>query len=305
MTKTILAIATAAALVACGDAQKGAGKGPQLSSVQKDSLLQMKDSLLAEKTRQLSEQSQIIGDAATSARLIAEIDHDLSKVRGLKLDKPVKEGETEANASAQLEAVKGKIKTLIARLDASEGRVRRMRADAKAHADVDSTQVTQLREYATTLADLRTTVERQRVEIDSMVVVIADLQRSNADLTARNVAMAAHDDSVFVVMGTKKELIKRGVIKEEGGTPLLFGRHGKTTVVARDVKLDAFKAISLSKDVAIPLDNPSKSYRIISRQSVQYAQVADAKRQLVRGTLTITQPEQFWAPSKYLVLVEQ
>ena len=51
------------------------------SSRAKDSLIMLKDSLLAVKERQLSFQSQMIGDAATSARMISEIDRDLSKAR--------------------------------------------------------------------------------------------------------------------------------------------------------------------------------------------------------------------------------
>ena len=51
------------------------------SARSKDSLVMLKDSLLAEKERQLSVQSAMIGDAATTARLISEIDRDLSKAR--------------------------------------------------------------------------------------------------------------------------------------------------------------------------------------------------------------------------------
>ena len=62
---------------------KGADTGLAVakSSRAKDSLIILKDSLLAEKDRQLSFQSAMIGDAATTSRLISEIDRDLAKAR--------------------------------------------------------------------------------------------------------------------------------------------------------------------------------------------------------------------------------
>jgi len=101
MNRRIFALALAATAVACKEQpRRNADGSPALSYAAQDSLLKVKDSVISEKTRQLSEQSSIIGDAATSARLISEIDKDLANVR-LKTGKKAEVtnvAETEANA---------------------------------------------------------------------------------------------------------------------------------------------------------------------------------------------------------------
>ena len=144
MNRRIIALALAATAVACKEQpRRNADGSPALTYAAQDSLLKVKDSVIADKTRQLSEQSSIIGDAATSARLINDIDKDLANVR-LKTSKKStasNAAETEANASSKLETIQAKVGVLMARLNASEARVRKLRNDQLAHAKVDSQQV--------------------------------------------------------------------------------------------------------------------------------------------------------------------
>ena len=67
--------------------------------------------------------------------------------------------------------------------------------------------------------------------------------------------MSAREDSVFVAIGSEKDLIKRGLIKKEGGTKLMFGR-GKTIVAARHLEPAQFQTISKLKDLD---DQPARS----------------------------------------------
>ncbi len=282
------------------------------SSRAKDSLIRVKDSVIAEKSRQLSLQSQLIGDAATSARLVSEIDRDLSAVRGLRVsgDSLKIEGAV-PNASEQLARVQKKVTALLSRLAASEARVRRMRADSTTHASQDSTVAAQLRDYERLIADLRATGDRQRQEIavltqqvDSVARVAAELTTRNEAITAQNEAMAAHEDSVFVVIGTEKELIQRGVARKEGGNKLLLGM-GKTLVPARSLDPAGFRAISKAHDLEIALPRADKNYALVSRQSLAYVDPPNPKGGVVRGTLRIADAEAFWRASKFLILVER
>jgi flagellar biosynthesis chaperone FliJ len=282
------------------------------SSSAKDSLILVKDSLLADKEKQLSAQSQLIGDAATSARLVAEIDRDLSKVRGLRVKKDTAQTESAMeNASQELATVQKKVNTLIARLNGSESRIRRMRQDSTAHAGFDATQLAQLREYERSIGDLRSNVEQQKKElaqlyqrVDSMGRVTVALVARNDSVVARNNAMQAHEDSMFVAIGTKDELMTKGLIKREGGTALLFGR-GKTLVPARSFDPAAFQVVSKMKDLTITLPRNDKDYQVVSRQSLEFTNLAAAKNAKVRGSITITDPQRFWAPSRYLILVQR
>ena len=307
MNRRIFALALAATAVACKEQPRTNADGtPALSYAAQDSLLKMKDSLIAEKTRQLSEQSAIIGDAATSARLISDIDKDLAAVRGLKAKKPTatNAAETEANASSKLENVQSKVRALIARLNASEARVRKMRQDELAHAQVDSQQVARLADYERSIADMRSTVERQQAEIVVLTQRVDSLHTANTVLIARNGEMSAREDSVFIAIGSEKDLMKRGLIKKEGGTKLMFGR-GKTIVAARHLEPAQFQTISKNKDLTISLPDPNKTYRVVTRQDMHFAEPQDPKKGMVKGSLKISDPNAFWGGSKYLILVEQ
>jgi hypothetical protein len=307
MTRRIFALALAATAVACKEQpRRNADGSPALSYSAQDSLLKIKDSVIAEKTRQLSEQSAIIGDAATSARLISEIDKDLANVRVKTSNKAAvtNVAETEANASSKLENIQSKVRVLLSRLNASEARVRKMRADELAHSKVDSEQVARLAEYERSIQDMKATVERQQAEIVSLTQRVDSLTSANTVLIARTTEMSAREDSVFVAIGSEKDLIKRGLIKKEGGTKLMFGR-GKTIVAARHLEPAQFQTISKLKDLTINLPDPNKTYRVVTRQDMHFAEPQDPKKGMVKGTLKISDPNAFGGGSKYLILVEQ
>ena len=273
------------------------------SSRAKDSLVMVKDSLLAVKERQLSFQSQMIGDAATSARLISEIESDLSKARiQVKDDRKLESGVE--SASDRLVLVQKKVDAVLSRLTASETRIRRMREDSVARTMLNATQAAQIAEYEKSIADLRVSVENQGREIAALSVAVDSMGRENVALAAKNSAMSAHEDSVFVAIGTEKELTEKGVIRREGGTFLAFGR-GKTIVPARSLELDDFQVISKSKDLTIALPQTDKEYRVVSRQNLEYTDSVNRKNTMVKGSLQVTDPEKFWAPSKFLILVQR
>jgi hypothetical protein len=269
----------------------------------KDSLVMLKDSLLAEKERQLSIQSAMIGDAATTARLISEIDRDLSKARIQVKDTKAPESGID-NASDRLTLVQKKVNVVLSRLTASEARIRRLREDSVARTMLNAQQAAQLAEYEKSIGDLRLTVEGQSREIATLAASVDSMGRENVALTAKNNALSAHEDSVFVAIGTEKELTEKGVIRREGGTLLLFGR-GKTIVPARTLELEDFQVISKSKDLSISLPQADKEYRVVSRQNLEFTDSVNRKNTMVKGSLNVTDPEKFWAPSKFLILVQR
>ena len=262
----------------------------------KDSLVMVKDSLLAEKERQLSIQSAMIGDAATTARLISEIDRDLAKARvTVKDEKKVESGID--NASDRLTLVQKKVNVVLSRLTASETRIKRLREDSTSRSMLNAQQAAQLAEYEKSIGELRLTVEGQSREIATLTAQVDSMGRENVALSARNNAMSAHEDSVFVAIGTEKELTEKGVIRREGGTLLLFGR-GKTIVPARTLELEDFQVMSKSRDLSIQLPDSLKQYRIVSRQNLEFTATTNPKQPLVKGALNVTDPDKFWAPSR-------
>lgn len=280
----------------------------------KDSLIVLKDSLLADKERQLSVQSQMLGDAITSARLVAEIDRDLSKVRGLTASTTGDAAPTESamqSTAAEVARVQEKVTKLISRLNASEGRLRRMRRDSSNVASQNAGLIAQVAQYERTIAELRGSLDQQRTElallvgrVDSLTNVTVALTASNETMTRRNAALVAKEDTAYVAIGTQDELLAKGLVRKEGGTALLFGR-GKTLVPGRDFDPSAFQVISKNGNRTIQLPRADKEYRIVSRQNLTYSDIGSVTEAKVRGTLTISEPDKFWAPSRYLIIVER
>ncbi len=278
----------------------------------KDSLIRVKDSLLSERSRQLTEQSQLLGDAAAAARMAAQIEQTLSNVRLQRNKRDTVEAEgSMPSTAAQLELADRKVKTLLARLNSSEARVRRMRQDSTAHADMDAATLARLAEYERSIGDLRGTVQRQQEEIVVLTSRVDSMRRENVVLvarndtmTARNMALLAKADSAYVIIGTESELIERGIARKEGGTRVLFGR-GKTLVPARTLDPASFRVVSKERDVTIEFPRADKSYRLISRHNLQFTDNAAVRDARVKGALRITNPEAFWSTSKYLIFVEQ
>lgn len=306
-----MVLATALVVAACDKGQRAAVfntfDAHQLNMAEKDSAIRAKDSVLAEKVHQLDEQNAIIGDAATSARMVTEIDRTLSQVRALRVSRsnrvqrPEIEGRTMAE---QLDLVGRKVHAVIARLESTQARIQRLRAQTIAHTAEDSARAGQLAEYEASIAELRSTAERQQQEITQLTERLDGLQRANTTLVMRETELTAREDSVYVAIGTEQDLLQRGLIRKEGGTKLLFGR-GKTLVASRNVRPEDFRVLSRANDLTIPLPNPGKEYRIVSRQNLAYAEARDEHDGKVKGAITITDAAAFWAPSKFLILVEQ
>src|SRR4029453_19156662 len=249
MNRRIFALALAATAVACKEQPRRNPDGsPALSYAAQDSLLKVKDSLISENDKDLA-----------GVRLKASKKSTVTNV-----------AETEANASTKLENIQSKVRVLLSRLNASEARVRKMRQDELAHAKVDSEQVSRLAEYERSIQDMKATVERQQAEIVSRTQRVDSLTSANTVLIARTTEMSAREDSVFVAIGSEKELIKRGLLKKEGGTKLMFGR-GKTIVAARHLEPAQFQTISKLKDLTISLPDPNKTYRVVTRQDMHFA----------------------------------
>ena len=79
-------------------------------------------------------------------------------------------------------------------------------------------------------------------------------------------------------------------------------RQAKPSAAATLVETRA--AIDKSQQTSIPLPRSDKKYKIISRQSPTYLGANVTKDGKVEGSVEISQPEEFWGASKYLILVQ-
>jgi len=76
-------------------------------------------------------------------------------------------------------------------------------------------------------------------------------------------------------------------------------------VPARTFELEDFQVLSKSNDRTIVLPDTAREYRVVSRQNLDYTDSVNPNQTLVKGSLNVTDPDKFWAPSKYLILVRR
>jgi hypothetical protein len=307
-TFAVLAIAAAVSLTACDTPAK---KKLALSdSMRADSIVQIKDEMLNE--------------VMASTRFVHELNTEIAKLKtplrsGLKVGTA-----TESNlgqTQAERDAVTERVRELVARLDSSEARVSTLRARASTLSRRDQQLAEQVALYEKTMAELREAGERQRGEmqaiIDEQSTRIVALTSKVDTVTKDNVRLAGEraalsdtvsqltteKNKVYFVAGTRDELIKKGVLVQEGSRPVLGLFGSRPVVPARTLDPALFTSLDRLRDRTITL--PDGEYSVVSRQDLAFTTPAEKKEDRVGKALQIDSPEKFWEPSKFLVLVRR
>jgi len=259
--------------------------------------------------------NELLNEVMTSTQFVNDINGQLAKVRRLQAKRPVVQvsGETEkSEVKAQEEAIVQNLHTVIARLDAAEARMSTLRHRAAALSSQDSSLMGQVAEYEKTIADLKTTILQQKADyqaiIDKQTAQILVLNNTVDTLTHKSVALAdtvsqltTEKNTAYYVVGTKDELVKKGILVEEGKKRfLVFG--GRHVEPARELDTTVFTRIDRLRDRNITL--PDGEYQILTRQNPAYAAPVAVKDGKITGGITISQPEQFWQSSRFLILLK-
>lgn len=266
--------------------------------------------------------NDLLNEVMASAQFVNELNAEMAKVKSRQSAKLAVKLSRESDMNAVKEeraAVVARIKELVARLDSSEKRVASLRTRAASLARHDSTIVAQVEAYEKTIADLRQTVEQQKAEYEATIakqtVQITQLTARVDTVTKDNVRLAgeklaltdtvaqltSEKNEAFYVIGTKDELIHQGVLVEEGHKRFLVV-GGRTVSLARDLDTTKFTKIDRLRDRVINF--PAGDYTIFTRQNPTFASPFAAKDGKMSGGLRIDQPEQFWAPSRFLIILK-
>ena len=276
-------------------------------SLRSDSLVQIKNEMLDE--------------VMASTQFVNDLNAQIAKLKvppTLKLTSNLTRESAVEDMKAERGAVSQRIKELVARLDSSQARLASLRDRAKSFADRDSLLETQVAEYEKTISDMRQTLERQRADfqatvdqqnkqiaalnskVDTVTKANAQLSTQRAALTDTVGQLVTEKNTVYYVVGTKADLLKQGILVEEGRKSLLlFG--SRPVVPARDLDPSKFTRIDRLRDRSITF--PDGEYTIVSRQNPQYATPVGSVDGKITGGLKIDQPEKFWEASKFLVVV--
>jgi hypothetical protein len=274
-----LALAAIVAATACHSGPRSPGLERRLAE---SALIAERDSLLLE--------------VAANGKLLSDIEAELARVRPVRKGSPGPEApelettkDQRAFALEQVHGVVTRLREAQTRLAATERRVQRL-AQAR-----DS--------LSRGLADLAQVVATQKATVEALTGQVGSLTSENLAL-ADSVARLSDDvNTAYFVAGTRKELIAKGVLVETGHRSIpLIGR--RDVQPARDLPLKEFTSIDRSQVRRIPLPDSGRVYRIASRQSPAYLDSVTAGGR-VTGEISIRSPEEFWEPSRYLILVEQ
>jgi hypothetical protein len=265
---------------------------------------------LSQLTALSAEKDSLLALVTQSTRLMTDISLELSKVRAARRPaaRPASV-ESPAGTGSFHDSLKTRVKDVVARVNQAESRLAASQQRIAALTSGSDSLKSQATLLEQAMADLRAGIDSQRAAIALISAEADSLKAQNAALAQRNLALAdtlanldTESNTVYYVIGTKQDLKARGIVVEEGSKFLVFG--SKLLVPARGLTTEGFTAIDQRKASEIVLPDGAKSYRIVSRQNLEYLGTPTAKGGRIQGSIRITQPERFWAPSRFLIVVE-
>jgi len=264
---------------------------------------------LAELQAVSAEKDSLLTQVTENSLLLSEISVELAKAQS-----PAVAGGQEVVASDP-DAILDNIRDLATRLDESETRLaesqRRIQSLTRDVASRDN----RVTEFQKTITDMQTAIDNQRQTILSLTDQVENLRRENVQLVMHNEQltetvdrMTERENTAWYIVGTKEELLEKGIVTEEGGSRVLFvfGKKGKTLVPARDPDLNQFNQIDVTEATWIPLPDPEAEYSIVSLQDLTGLEnLPDEDDRFSGDSLHIADPVRFWANSRVLVVVLQ
>jgi predicted nucleic acid-binding Zn-ribbon protein len=256
---------------------------------------------------------ELLDEVMASTQFVTQLNTELAKARVLASKESAKlETTSEMTATnEQRKLIVARISHLVARLDSVQSRLASTRSRVQQLSKQDSGLVAQVAAYEKSISDLQASTARERADFQAQIgkqaTEIASLNSRVDTLTTVRTALVdtvnqltTAKNTAYYVVGTKDELIKKGVLVAEGGKRfLLVG--SRNVVPARQLDPANFSKIDRLTNRTIQL--PEGEYQILSRQNVTFAKAQAEKDGKITGALTIEQPERFWETSPFLIII--
>jgi len=258
---------------------------------------------LADLEQANAQRDSLLQEVAVSARLLSDVSSALSKVqvRGRQI-----RTSSETPLLAQRDTMMQKLRYVVARVSETENRLNEAQNRIKGLTTLSDSLRATLDSTATNLGAI---IESQKATITSLTEQVTSLETENVALRDTVANVTERENTVYYIIGTKDELKQKGVIVEEGGSRVLFvlWKTGSTLSPAREIDPSLFTPINKRQVTAIQLPSAGASYRIASRQDLEYLATPRTEQGKITGTssLQINAPEQFWRNSKFLIIVQE
>ena len=280
MKKFFLAAFCVLALAACNKSGKDAQR--LASEQQRDSL----ERIIAQKDNEINDMMSTLNDIEEGFREISEAEDRVTVA---------KRGEG-ASASAR---IRENMQFIQQTMKQNRELINKLRQQVR-ESSVKGEQLKRTLENLTAqLAEKEQMLQQLRAELDAKDIHIAELDETIADLhqdvaslkdegTKKDATIDTQDkqlNTAWFVFGTKKELKEQKILQDGKVLQSNFNKEYFTKI---DIRVD--KEIKLySKSAEMLTAHPASSYTL----------ERDANKQYV---LRITNPQQFWSTSKYLVI---
>jgi hypothetical protein len=271
---------------------------------------------LAEARAAEAQKDTLLTEVLETTQFVSDLNSELAKARSLEIGNGAEDpGVPGANRDREdRKATLLRIQQVIARLNESEAKLTETEARVKKSRRQNARLLAQISTYKRTIEDLKTAAEQQRAENEAIIADQASqiallagqvdtLDRERNTLRGSVANLINYKNTVYYAVGTRDELIEKGVVTKEGSKFLFFG--GTRLEPARNLNTSAFTAIDKTQTLTIALPRTDKRYKIVSRQSPTHlAGEVNPDGQVRGGVLEIVSPEEFWSASKYLILVQ-
>jgi chromosome segregation ATPase len=288
-----LAIVATTALIAAACDNGRAAREDSLRVVQSQQL-----QLMGQLSAQKDSLTKVILDAD---EFIAKIDSKVSSVKGVRgkavkgrkdLESPVQQQiQNRKEMLARVDALVKRAKQTADELAAAKEREAELKGETVRLQGENDSLRSQLDENQKMVAQFSETIERQAGQIATLETEIK--------------TVGARLYTAYYIVGTEKELLRKGVVVREGGANLIIKRFGRTLQQARKLDPDLFRQIDQRETQVIAVPDSTKRYRLVSRQNLDHAEVQERDGTTFSGNLKITDINGFWGPTRFLILQER
>ena len=248
-----------------------------------------------------ADRDQLYSEVVDAARFVSDIQLELSKVRSKSKSKSSNPSDLEHPNRSRAELL-GDVKQVLAHLDSVEQRLTRFEGKART---TDSIRA-QLVSLQKTIVSLRAAALDQQQQVENLSAQLATTTRERDDLAGQVVTMKDSANLVYMVAKPLPDLLKSGILVEEGGRKGflgLGGKKGQTVVPGRNLQESDFTKLNMSQDSMLILE-PGHSYKIASRHNGALLSPGPNPNGVLPSRMRIIDPARFWSTSRFLILID-
>lgn len=242
---------------------------------------------LEQMNNQINQNLQLIiekGGEADAATL-EEVQNDQLRKRLTRLNEMVRTSDKE------VESIRNEMRGAQAQAIKYKKQVNQLEEDIESHED-------SIREINKDLMSKMHRIEEMTEEMEEKDTTIAQLKRENEDYLTQLRKKSKVLNTAYLATGAEKDLEDDGIIEKRGG---FLGIFGQTAVLNPDFNETHFREFDKTNELSVTIEAKKKKIEVITPQPVDSYELEEGEEE-DQTVLKITDEDQFWRASKYLVI---